>query len=114
MYKFLQGALRTAVLRNAAAPPDPAVLSTQLQEFRDRLVAGRVDHTLGLLFLERAEAALATGTPAGAHTAAATTMDVLPRYFAALDPLRPVSASARAAAAAPAAVTVTLVRWPFT
>ena len=112
LYKFLQGTLRTAVLRNAAAPPDPAVLATQLQEFRARLVAGRTDHTLGLLFLERAEAALAAGTPAGAQTAAATTMDVLPRYFAALDPLRP-AASASRAATTPIA-TVTLVRWPFT
>jgi hypothetical protein len=111
MYKFLQGALRTAVLRSAAAPPDPAALATQLQEFRARLTAGRVDHTLGLLFLERAEAALETGTPATLQTAAATSMDVLPRYFAALDPLRPAAASRTAAS--PVA-TVTLVRWPFT
>ncbi len=110
MNKFLQGALRTAVLRSSDAAPDPAAVATQLQEFRDRLTAGRADHTLGLLFLERAEAAVETKTPVSLRTASATTMDVLPRYFAALDPLRPAAANRPATPVA----TVTLVRWPFT
>jgi len=49
----------------------------------------------------------------GIAVAAAVTLDVLPRYFAALEPLRPSTTSARAVAATPP-VTVTLVRWPFT
>ena len=112
MLKFLQGAMRTAMLRNGTTPADPAAVTAQLTEFRARLTSGRVDHSLGLYFVERAEAALDNATLGGPPVAAAVVTDVLPRYFAALVPLRPVAARTRAAAAAP--VTVTLVRWPFT
>ena len=40
--------------------------------------------------------------------AAAVVTDILPRYFSALDPPKPAPAKP------PAAVTVTLVRWPYT
>jgi len=113
MLKFLQGAMRTAILRNADAPPDPATLATQLTEFRARLTGGRIDHSIGTFFVERAEAALESTALGGPLVAAAVTLDVLPRYFAALEPLRPSTTSARAVAATPP-VTVTLVRWPFT
>lgn len=113
MLKFLQGAMRTALLRNADAPPDPATLATQLTEFRARLTGTRIDHSIGTFFVERAEAALESTALGGPPAAAAIALDVLPRYFAALEPLRPAPASARAAASA-SPVTVTLVRWPFT
>ena len=59
-----------------------------------------MDHSLGRIFLEAAQA-----EPALAPAIAG---DVLPRYFAALEPARP-----RPPQPAPRA-TVTLVRWPYT
>jgi hypothetical protein len=68
-----------------------------------------VDHSIGRLILEAAQADLAEHASDGAAaTAAVVATDVLPRYFAALEPpaVRPP--------AEPAKVTVTLVRWPYT
>jgi hypothetical protein len=121
LLRYLQAALRTAALEPSPAA-DLSVLRARLPEMERRLAAAGVDHTVGRIFLEAAEEDLsaeatsppasppAGGTPApppGA-TAAAVVADVLPRYFAALEPAGPT-------AARPAAeVTVTLVRWPFT
>jgi hypothetical protein len=115
LLRYLQAALRTVSLKGSA-PADVAALRARLPEMARRLDARGVDHTVGRIFLEAAEEDLASaasappavgGAPPGV-TAAAVFDDVLPRYFAALEPARPT-------AARPAAeVTVTLVRWPFT
>jgi hypothetical protein len=108
--RFLQATQRTAML-TVTGDPDGAAIASQLKALRSRLESGRVDHSIGLLMLERAEAALDTHTAVGRQTAQAIVTETLPRYFAALEPARP-SATPRGAAAP--AVTVTLVRWPFT
>jgi hypothetical protein len=109
--------LRVYALKGTPAPRDPVALRERLREMESRLSAGGVDHTVGRVFLEAAAEDLAptSAPPAGGAaplpvgaTAAAVVQDVLPRYFAALEPARP---SARRP---PAEVTVTLVRWPFT
>lgn len=107
LLRYLQAAQRIAMLREPSAV-DAAAVTRGLEEAALRLTAG-TDHSIGRFFVERAQTALATSGPPGADPAArAIARDVLPRYFAALEPARPVTA-------APAArVTVTLVRWPFT
>lgn len=99
---YLQATLRTAALRR---PTQPATV-VGLDDLAARLASGGVDHSIGRLFLEMAQADLeAAGERA---TAAAVARDVLPRYFAALEPAPPRPPQP------PARVTVTLVRWPFT
>jgi hypothetical protein len=105
LLRYLQAAYRFAPLRATSAPLEPAALSAELARLEPRL-GGGVDHTIGRLFLETAQSEAAT--EAGAANAAAIVRDVLPRYFAALDAPRP-------AAPRPAsALTITLVRWPYT
>jgi hypothetical protein len=94
LLRYLQTALRFAPLR--PAPPSGG----DWKALESRLSAGNVDHSLGRLFLETAQAEPAL--------APAITGDVLPRYFAALEPARPAPPKP-----APR-VTVTLVRWPYT
>ena len=107
LLRYLQAAQRVAMLR-----PSPAVglsdLKRRLDESAARLESA-VDHSVAGFFIERATSALAAPSArANGAIAAAVTMDVLPRYFAALELARPV------APAADPRVTVTLVRWPFT
>lgn len=100
LLRYLQAALQFAPLRGSSPPAkasDKALAA--------RLSKGDVDHSIGQLFLEAAQAHLAANSSA---TAAAITSDVLPRYFAALEPGRPQEPGP-----APR-VTVTLVRWPYT
>ncbi len=111
LLRLLQGTQRTAMLRRSA-PSDPDDLARQMAELRARLDDPRVDHSIGMLFVERAETALDTKTPVGYVTAATVLLDVLPRYFAAIEPAQPGTPAARTAGAPVA--TVTLVRWPFT
>jgi hypothetical protein len=92
------------------APFDSDSIARQIASLRTRLEDPRIDHSIGLLFVERAEAGLDTRTPAGVLAAAAVALDVLPRYFESIEPARAVPAAGKAAPAA----TVTLVRWPFT
>jgi hypothetical protein len=107
LLRYLQAAQRLAQIRGAAL--DEAGAAAALRELEARLGSDTVDHSLGRLFLETAQAELARppaeGKPAVAIAIAA---DVLPRYFGALRPSPPA-----AAATAPRA-TVTLVRWPYT
>ncbi len=109
LYKYLQAALRLDVLRGTPASATTDDLAARLSALGARLSAGNADNSIGGLFLEIAEADLAAakpGEPAAAARAVAS--DVIDRYFAALAPARP-------AAPRPApAVTVTLVRWPYT
>ena len=97
LLRYLQAARLTAPLAGGAKEAgDPAA---RLRELDARLSQGGVDHSLGRLFVEEAQA-----DPA---KAAVTANDVLPRYFAALEPGRPEPPRP-----APQ-VTVTLVRWPY-
>ena len=69
-----------------------------------------VDHSIGRVSSSRrAEADLDAGSAGDPPWRSAIVADVLPRYFAALEPAPPPPG-----AAASAAVTVTLVRWPYT
>ena len=112
LLQYLQAATRTALLRAAGGAPDAKPIALQLRALESRIASDAgVDHSLGRLFLEIAEDDLETATAAdgGPVKAAAIASEVMPRYFAALEPAAP-----RAAARPPARVTVTLVRWPFT
>lgn len=109
LLRYLQAAQQLAPLR-----PDPpllrgAELGKRLDEIQERLAAGGTDHSLGQLLLDSARAEAARVTPGSTSVIAAIlAADVLPRYFAALEPARP-----QAPKPAPQ-VTVTLVRWPYT
>lgn len=109
--RYLTAAQRFAAMRPAPAGLDRAALDRRLAEFRERIAAGSVDHSIAGLLVETAQADLAAAkpdAPAPPPIAAAIATDVLPRYFAALEPARPAPAHP-----APR-VTVTLVRWPYT
>ncbi len=127
LMRYLDAARRVAPLRpastappasSATAEPAPAAdaLAKQLADFDARLSSGDLDHSLGRLYLEMAQADLDAPPPASApaavpapgSVAAAIAGDVLPRYFTAGAPARPQPPR-------PAArVTVTMVRWPYT
>jgi hypothetical protein len=109
MQRYLLAVMRVALLRQSS-PADAAAVRARLQTVEPRLVARGVDHTIGRMYLERAftELDAPAPTPLGLSIAAAVADEVLPKYFAALDP-----APAAPAPGAPR-VTVTLVRWPFT
>jgi hypothetical protein len=106
LLRYLQAAARFAPLRAAPPAMEAAALAAELGRLASRLAAGGVDHSVGRLFLETAQAEAATES--GAANAAAIVRDVLPRYFAALEPAAPPPPRA------PARATVTLVRWPYT
>lgn len=104
LLRYLQAAQQFAPLRQNAPALEAGAVTGRLREMETRLSAGEVDHSLGQLFLELAQAEV----PGSGSTAAIIAGDVLPRYFAALEPARP-------GAPQPASqVTVTLVRWPYT
>jgi hypothetical protein len=106
LLRYLQAAQQFAPLRQNAPALEAGAVTGRLREMETRLSAGEVDHSLGQLFLELAQAE----APGSGATAAIIASDVLPRYFAALEPAR-----ARPGAPQPASqVTVTLVRWPYT
>jgi hypothetical protein len=104
MLRYLEAALRADPLR--AAPPS--------LEPETRIATSGADSTIGRIFLESAQANSTGSTPDAAPDAAAAAIadaiavDVLPRYFAALEPAPP-----EATRPVPE-VTVTLVRWPYT
>jgi hypothetical protein len=106
-YGALDAYLRAA-LRLSAVPADPDV-AAKLAAFDARITQSATDHSIGRLYLETAQADMAAVKPgAPPLVAAAIVSDVLPRYFAALEPARPEKPKP-----APE-VTVTLVRWPYT
>jgi len=112
LLRYLQSAQRFAPARSA--PPagadtvPPGALEGRLREYGARLATGGVDHTIGRLFLETAQALATPGQEADPAAAQAIADSVLPRYFASLERAtpRPPRPAAR--------VTVTLVRWPYT
>jgi len=110
LLRYLQAAQRFAPLREAKGPgsaPGGEPVASGLHDLEARLVTGGVDHSLGRLFLERAQEALAA-SPAETEVARAIVFDVVPRYLAALEPARPEPPRAEPRFA------VTLVRWPYT
>ncbi|MBI3450674.1 MAG: hypothetical protein HY049_17390 [Acidobacteria bacterium] len=109
LLRYLDASLRSAALRDAGAGLGKDAIEPGLREFESRAAAGGVDHTIARIYLESARGDVAHATPeVGPKTAAAIIADVLPRYFAALDPPRVESPRP------PPEVTVTLVRWPYT
>jgi len=110
LLRYLQAAMRIDPLRPDAQAPDPEGLPKRLEAFESRLRQGGVDHSIGRLYLETAQANIAAEAPPGANPAFAEAIarDVLPRYFAALAPAKPQPGKP-----APS-ITVTLVRWPYT
>jgi hypothetical protein len=113
LLRYLQAAQRIAPLRQDPPAPGADEVVKRLAEFDQRLAAGGFDHSLGRLFLEIAQADLADAadtTPPSAAPLSAVIIagDVLPRYFAALEPARPAPQKPEPQ------VTVTLVRWPYT
>lgn len=108
LHRYLQSALRIAPLVAGPARLDDAAVRARLQEFAARLSSGGVDHSIGQLWLETAQSDLAADGDKVPDSAAAIAGDILPRYFAALTPAAPGPPPA------PAAVTITLVRWPYT
>ncbi|MGH9443110.1 MAG: hypothetical protein ACRD16_12640 [Thermoanaerobaculia bacterium] len=109
LLRYLQAALRVSLLRQPAPATAREGLAERLGELDRRLSASGDDESLGRLFLESAQAELAEASPGAATPAAAAIAgDVLPRYFAALEPAAPVSPKPGPLA------TVTLVRWPYT
>jgi hypothetical protein len=110
MLRYLQAVLRAAPLSGRVPALTAAEATSRLTDLRRRLSeAGGVDQSIGRIFLEAGEADVAS-VAAGTSPAQASAVvaEVLPRYLAALEPARPRPAPP------PAAVTVTLVRWPYT
>jgi hypothetical protein len=105
LLRYLQAALQFAPLRGSSPPAQAGSAAGKVSALEARLSEGDVDHSIGQLLLEAAQAHLAADSSA---TATAIVDDVLPRYFAALEPARPQETGP-----APR-VTVTLVRWPYT
>ena len=112
LYKYLQAALRAGLAASSGTNVDAEAVRARLRALDRRLLEGNSDDSLARLYVETAEADLASPlagkTPA---TAAVIASDVLPLYLAVLEPPRP-RAGAPTKAARP--VTVTLVRWPYT
>lgn len=109
LLRYLQAAQRIAPLRPDPPALDADALAKRLAELDQRLAAGELDHSLGRLFLETAQADIAAAAPGTVPPSAVLIAgDVLPRYFAALEPARPAPPKPEPQ------VTVTLVRWPYT
>jgi len=110
MLRYLQAVLRAAPLTGRVPELTAEQAKAKLAELRPRLSeTGGVDQSIGRIFLEAGEAdAASAASGASPAQASAVVAEVLPRYFAALEPARPRPA------AVPATVTVTLVRWPYT
>jgi len=91
------------------SPADPDATVAALAAARASLERTR-DHSIAGLFLDLGEENARAADAAVRRSAAAVASDVLPAYFRAIGPPQ----STEAAASATPAVTITLVRWPFT
>ncbi len=135
LLRLLQASQRFAPVRASApkeptAPPSVDGVKAALAALEKRMASGTIDHSLGRLFVEMVESELATSPGTPTPNAVALVSDVLPRYLAAFEPARaprPKPPAAVLGGAPPhvppgdavgssvaAAVTVTLVRWPYT
>ncbi|HKA35903.1 MAG TPA: hypothetical protein VKH43_03735 [Thermoanaerobaculia bacterium] len=108
LFRYLQAVQRFAPLRPGAAPIEGEALTSRLKAFESRLDASEFDESIGRLFLEAGQAAAGAGLTPGIAPAWPVATDVLPRYFAALEPAKPMPPRPTPRA------TVTLVRWPYT
>jgi hypothetical protein len=112
LLRYLQAILRFAAVKEPASgsPSSVVALDPAFARKREESLKGLAgaDHSLGRVFIELADAELASDPGAGAATATAVVNEVLPRYFAALAPATAVVPRPEPRA------TVTLVRWPYT
>lgn len=108
LLRYLQAAQRITPLSSDVPALDADALAKRLAEFDQRLSAGDVDHSLGRLFLETAQADLEAEPGKIPPSAVLIASDVLPRYFAALEPAKPTAPKPDPQ------VKVTMVRWPYT
>ncbi|MSO50039.1 MAG: hypothetical protein EXQ49_09095 [Acidobacteria bacterium] len=110
LQRYLLAVLRTALLRPAPALSESAAIRARLLAAAPTLSDYSIDHTIAIMFLERALTELdrPEATAASVGIALAVADEVLPKYFAALE-AAPAMVSPRTPR-----VTVTLVRWPFT
>jgi hypothetical protein len=108
LVKLLDATMRAGLLATAPDAPVPDDLAQRLQPFEKKLAASGRDHSIGRTYLEGAQANLPGVTGANPAIALSIVRDVLPRYFAALEPAPPQPVRPRPE------VTVTLVRWPYT
>lgn len=108
LVRLLDATMRAGLLASAPDAPVPDDLAQRLAPFEKKLNAQGRDHSIGRAYLEGAQANLPGVTGANPAIALSIVRDVLPRYFAALEP-----APKRPPPPRPE-VTVTLVRWPYT
>ncbi len=109
LLRYLQAVQRLAPLKSRTPMLGARAAAERLESWKARLPGSGADHSIGELFLEAAEAELASaaaGDPLPVASAVVT--EVLPRYLEALEPAAPKEPLP------PAEVTVTLVRWPYT
>lgn len=105
LFEYLLSRYLFAPLRGPAAD----ATRERLDAARASLPAGE-DHSIAELFVQFAEEGLSSDNAALRSAAAAVSADVVPAYLAAIAAARPTSTASEPKAA----VTITLVRWPFT
>jgi hypothetical protein len=108
LVKLLDATMRAGLLASAPDAPVPDDLAQRIEPFEKKLAAPGRDHSIGRTWLEGALANLPGATGANPAVAVSIVRDVLPRYFAALEPAPPQPVRPKPE------VTVTLVRWPYT
>jgi hypothetical protein len=108
LFQYLLSRYLFAPLRGAAASD---ATRERLESARAQLSAGE-DHSIAELFVQFAEEGLSSDNTDLRRGAAAVIEDVLPAYIAAVAPSRPGSTTSTPETSG--AVTITLVRWPFT
>jgi hypothetical protein len=108
LLRYLQAVARNAPLRAKPAVPPPDSITAALARFAERFASGDIDHSIGELFVQLGQVDAESAPGTSPALASAIVSEVLPDYLAALAP------APRAPRPATAAVTVTLVRWPFT
>ena len=107
LYRYLEAVLRVSLARTTPLP-QAETLRGLLREAEPRLSATGLDHSIGRVYFQSAQANLDAALGGDPAVTSAIVSFVLPRYFAALEPEPPRPAPPKAA------VTVTLVRWPYT
>jgi hypothetical protein len=103
LYRILYARQVLSKITEAGQSIEPDEVLKRTKEMSDRLNQKEADDSIALIFLE-----LANEEPHNGETARAVFESILPIYFAALQPAKPPQKKE-----APA-VTVTLVRWPYT
>lgn len=107
LLRYLEAARRVGQIRGT--PIETEAINARLRDYQSKLNAG-IDHSVARLLIETAQSDLAAPPKGGPAVATSIATWALPRYFTAIGPAN----AAKAAAPLPDAVTVTLVRWPYT